>query len=258
LAKARDGVKKQGLRRCFAMTDMMFHAQNYDAQRHGSEDSAAMVVPLIMSLFPGTKSVIDVGCGVGAWLSAFSANGVPHIRGLEGGQPAPHQLKIPASAIQAADLSNPPEITERYDLALSLEVAEHLPQSSARSFVAYLCGLSDHVVFSAAVPEQGGVNHINEQPLSYWRDLFAEQGYTLYDCLRPRIWNDTRIKVWYRQNMVVAISGKVASGNLRPMSPEDLIDVVHPELFQRARRKARRKKKGTFLRRIAAKLRAAP
>lgn len=216
----------------------MFRAEDYEKQRFGSQNSASIIVPVILDIFPYTKSVVDVGCGVGAWLAAFTENGVPSIKGFEGGTPDPAQLKVPASAIEKADLRAPPKVVDRYDLAISLEVAEHLPQSSANDFVQFLCRLSDHIVFSAAIPLQGGKDHINEQPLSYWRTLFAEQGYALYDCIRPQIWNDDRIQYWYRQNMVIAISERLARSDLRKLDVTDLIDVVHPALLQNVRSSA--------------------
>lgn len=86
-------------------------------------------------------------------------------------------------------------------MALSLEVAEHLPEASAGTFVETLVACADAIVFSAAIPNQGGTNHVNEQPPEYWAGLFALRGYEVVDCIRPLIWNDRSVAVCYRQNM---------------------------------------------------------
>lgn len=68
----------------------------------------------------------------------------------------------------AADLANPlKEPLGRFDLAISVEVAEHLPKEAAETFIDNLVSLSDEVVFGAAYEHQGGVNHLNEQKHIY-------------------------------------------------------------------------------------------
>ena len=203
-----------------------------------SAASAAVVVPLILKLFPETQSVADVGCGTGTWLRAFLDGGVPTVRGFDDGGMDLRQLLIPVSAFRRTDLAKPPaDPSERFDLAISLEVAEHLPPESAEPFIDFLTRLSDRVVFSAATPMQGGRNHINERPASYWKGLFEARGYDVFDPLRGRIWNDDRVAVYYRQNVLVAVKRGFAPDGLRPVRDGDLIDVVHPEAYVKARRK---------------------
>ncbi len=94
------------------------------------------------------------------------------------------------------------------------------------------------------MPGQGGRNHINEQPLSYWRKFFIEAGYDLYDPIRARIWFDKRIPYWYRQNIVVAAKRGISeTAALKRIEDGDLIDVVHPELLTTARKEGAKKKK---------------
>jgi hypothetical protein len=68
-----------------------------------------------------------------------------------------------------------------------------------------LCGISDLVFFSAAIPGQGGTHHVNERWLSYWEDLFAARGYRVFDALRNTNWHDQRVEWWYRQNAVLVV-----------------------------------------------------
>ncbi|HTU82550.1 MAG TPA: hypothetical protein VMF61_10495, partial [Candidatus Acidoferrales bacterium] len=121
-----------------------------------------------------------------------------------------------------------------FDLAISLEVAEHLPESSAASFVATLTTLAPAVLFSAAVPFQGGEHHVNERWQSYWAELFERRGYTCVDCVRPRFWNDASIEFWYRQNTLVYV--RAAQLERYSKLPKTLVgrpnypfDVVHPD-----------------------------
>lgn len=172
----------------------------YDGQADGSERSAAAVAPIVLGLLPPIRSMVDVGCGVGTWAKMFARCGVSEIFGLDGDYVNRLQLRIPQSAFIPWDLSKPIRLDHQCDLCISLEVAEHLPPERAESFVSDLTSLAPFVLFSAAVPGQGGANHLNEQWPDYWVALFAERGYRMLDCIRPRIWNDDGVEYWYRQN----------------------------------------------------------
>jgi hypothetical protein len=127
------------------------------------------------------------------------------VQGLDGEWVLDGPLEIPAELFQAADLARPVELGHRFDLVLSLEVAEHLPAESATTFVRSLVGLGPAVVFSAAIPRQGGVGRLNEQWTDYWAALFKLQGYEVIDCLRGPIWADERVEWWYAQNMLLFV-----------------------------------------------------
>jgi hypothetical protein len=99
----------------------------------------------------------------------------------------------------------PFSLSERFDLAISLEVAEHLPRRSASGFVRSLCQLAPIVLFSAAVPGQGGEHHVNEQWPEYWRQAFANHHFVMFDPFRPLLWHDERVAFYYRQNLFLFI-----------------------------------------------------
>ncbi|HUZ90376.1 MAG TPA: methyltransferase domain-containing protein [Methylocella sp.] len=174
----------------------------YERQQDGSIRSAEIVVPIVLSLFP-CHSVVDFGCGVGGWLREFERQGVSDYLGIDGDYVSRQMLKIPADRFRPADLREVSDLGRRFDLACSLEVAEHLPEDRARSFVAALVKAAPVVLFSAAIPFQDGRGHLNEQWQSYWAKLFGEHGYVTLDCIRPAIHGDSRVEWWYRQNILV-------------------------------------------------------
>jgi hypothetical protein len=201
-------------------------------QQSGSYRSASIVVPLIRTLIP-VKSVCDVGCGAGTWLRCWRENGIEDVLGIDGDYVDRTQLAIPAANFQAADLRHPIHSTRCFDLVMSLEVAEHLPQERAESFVADLTALAPVVLFSAAVPGQAGTGHINERWQSYWADLFDQAGYAAFDVVRPGIWDDEGVEFWYRQNTLLfcrcdAIAGYPALMAAAATMP---LAVVHPALL---------------------------
>ncbi len=172
----------------------------YYHQKTGSQTAAAAILPLIFDdLRP--KSVVDLGCGVGTWLTEALRLGASCAVGIEGPWVAAEDLVDDRIKLVSQDLVEPIAISGGYDLAISLEVAEHLPSERAVSLIEDLCGLSDWILFSAAVPGQGGVNHVNEQWQSYWIELFAACGYVSLDVIRHRVWHNSRIPGHYRQNM---------------------------------------------------------
>lgn len=211
----------------------------YDTQVEKSLESANEVVPSVLS-YVKPKSVLDVGCGVGTWLSVFRENGIEDVFGIDGDYVNTERLLIPKEKFLSRNLAEDAALSKRFDLVVSLEVAEHLPASSAKNFVAALTSMSDVVLFSAAIPGQGGFHHINEQWQSYWRDLFAERDFTPVDCLRPKFWNNKKIQVCYKQNIffyAAKESLEKFQALMREKSNENpgLFDVVHPDMFETIR-----------------------
>jgi SAM-dependent methyltransferase len=164
--------------------------------------SAEIIVPLIIDLL-GPESVIDIGCGTGTWLSVFKSRGIQKILGVDGTWVKEEMLLIPKSSFLAHDLTQNLNIEKRFDLALSLEVGEHLEPKYARDLIKTLVRLSPAIVFSAAIPFQNGTHHVNEQWPDYWAALFAEYEYVPIDCLREKVWNNDQVAWWYAQNILL-------------------------------------------------------
>jgi hypothetical protein len=174
-----------------------------------SARSANVVVPLLYdALRP--SSVLDLGSGCGVWLARWHQAGATDIVGIDGDYVASKDLLISTESFIASDLGHPVDLRRHFDLAQSLEVAEHLPASRAPGFVSDLCRHSDVVLFGAAPPGQGGENHINEQPYEYWQTLFEDEGYEAYDFVRPQVVNRQEVTPWHRYNPVLYVRGAAA------------------------------------------------
>jgi hypothetical protein len=203
----------------------------------GGRRSAETVVPLVLGAV-GAQSVIDIGCGNGGWLKAYAAAGITDFQGIDGPWVQESWLDIPVANFATADLSQELKRDRRYDLATCLEVAEHLPPSSATTIVDTLTGLADVVLFSAAVPDQGGTDHLNEQWPAYWAQLFAAKGYVAVDHLRPILWENDDVAWYYRQNLIFFVAeAKLAELPLLAASHAAaggrVPALVHPEIWLR-------------------------
>lgn len=204
-----------------------FFRNRHDSTVYAAETVLRHVLPVL----PPLNSAVDVGCGVGTWLSVLNRLGVAQVRGLDGPWVDTANLVIPEASFSHHDLRQDLDLKQRFDLAMSLEVAEHLPPDRAPGFVAWLTRLADFVLFSAATPRQGGRNHFNEQWQDYWAGLFHAQGYEPVDCVRARIWDDPRIATWYRQNLLLYVRRDRRAELRMPAGPTVPLSVVHPEVF---------------------------
>jgi SAM-dependent methyltransferase len=212
-----------------------YDAAYFETQVQGTRQSAAVVVPLVMELL-SPRSVCDVGCGTGIWLAVFEEHGVEEVLGLDGDY-VRGALQIAPERFVAADLEQGVPAVGSFDLAVSLEVAEHLPRSAAEAFVAGLVGLAPAVLFAAAVPGQGGEGHVNEQWPTYWQELFEQHGYRPLDCVRPRVWSNEEVHFWYRQNTLLfaradVIRSRPALRAARARTAEAPLARVHPDCWR--------------------------
>jgi SAM-dependent methyltransferase len=201
-----------------------YGSQFYEAYGDRSRQAAAVVVPIVNELVRPT-SVLDVGCGVGAWLAEWMREGVSDVIGLDGEHVDGTVRQIEASRFHALDLTNSFTMGRTFDLVECLEVAEHLDESYASRLIQSLTRHADTILFSAAIPGQRGFHHVNEQWPSYWIAKFADFGFKPFDVIRPIIWEDTRVDIWYRQNIL--LFSKVHEFTMQ----DKYVDVVHPALW---------------------------
>ena len=181
------------------------------------------------------NSVLDVGCGLGTWLAAVQRRGVTDVRGIDGPWLTASGVACDPALVQISDLETGFDLSRRFDLLICLEVAEHLSPEAADRFVASLVKHSSSILFSAAIPFQGGHHHVNEQFLPYWVERFARHGYQPLDVIRGRIWDDMEILWWLRQNVILFVHEDLIAANerLRDVGddPARPISVVHPDIY---------------------------
>jgi hypothetical protein len=190
--------------------------------------AASIILPYIFELC-NPKSIVDVGCGIGDWIYSAEKMGLTDLIGIDGSYVDRSMLRIAESQFVEKDLTQPFNLNRKFDLAICLEVAEHLPESSASGLVESITNHADVVLFSAAIPGQTGQNHINEQWPQYWQALFEKRGFMMLDIVRFTFWDNKDVHFWYRQNMFLVVK----RGHPLCEGKDNIIhSVVHPELLQ--------------------------
>jgi SAM-dependent methyltransferase len=214
----------------------LYSFEYYKWLQHGSRSSAEEIVPILLEIVQ-PKNIIDIGCGTGEWLEVFKEHGVEEIFGVDGNWVDKKLLKISEEEFLTHDFKQPLHINRTFDLAIALEMVQHIHVKDARCFIEFLTKLAPFILFSAPIPYQGGSGiHVNEQWPEYWVTLFSDNRYTPVDFIRKKIWNNERVEWWYAQNMLLfvrkdylerIISGLKEYENC-VLSP---LPLVHPKLY---------------------------
>lgn len=211
----------------------------YSWQIDGSYKSASLYSSHLNSIF-APKSIIDVGCGRGAWLKAFEDIGAQTLVGLDGRWNSQDKMLSQTINFQPTDLEvDFPKTLGRFDLAMSLEVAEHLRPQFSVSLIKNITSLSDVVIFGAAYLHQGGVDHINERKHSDWAEIFSHFNFSAYDFFRPEFWGDKSVDYWYQQNTFLYIKDDSLASKLfleagyLPIKNLNFMNSIHPSLYER-------------------------
>lgn len=204
----------------------MFKKFDYIDGYHDCSQSD-IVVPFLFELFK-PNSVLDVGCGLGNWLYSFKKLGLSDVFGVDGSSIDKFGKDefLNKNEFLSFDFSKELRLNRKFDLVLSLEVAEHLSEEFADLFIKSLTNHSDIIVFSAALPGQGGQGHMNEQYLDYWIKKFNLLGFYFYDPIRSKFWDNDKLLFWYKQNIVVFSKNKLKFNEMSP------INLIHPELLK--------------------------
>lgn len=198
---------------------------------YSSQRSPQIILDLILDQFP-VRSALDVGCGIGNWSGYLQSKNVEAI-GIDGAWVPRENVKLKEGTFLVKDITEKFDLARRFDLVLCLEVAEHMSEQLGEELLNNLVRHGDVIVFSAAIPGQGGFEHVNEQWPSYWVAKFKARGYKAFDLVRPVVWGNQDVKFYYQQNCFVAIRESAI--------PERIVeqpvawDVVHPELYERVR-----------------------
>ncbi len=217
------------------MTERSYSGDFYEGMEDANLSSARTVVPMALE-YVQPKSALDIGCGQGLWLKAFMEKGVTDVLGYDGEYVQRDKLHIPKENYIAADLEKPMSLGRTFDLAISLEVAEHLSDAASRVFVKNITTAAPVILFSAAIPGQGGVHHINEQWPQYWEERFKERGYVPVDCLRHRLWSNSRVAFFYAQNIMFYVKESELPNYPKLQEAYDAghnraLALVHPHIY---------------------------
>ncbi|MEY3200918.1 MAG: hypothetical protein RIR70_468 [Pseudomonadota bacterium] len=204
-----------------------YDATFYDSASEGSLRSARIILRHLQS-FANFSSLVDVGAGAGAWSQAALELG-KDVLSIDGNWVKEVERKHPGLTFEYHDLNVTVECKRTFDVAVCVEVAEHLIPTRSYSFVTDLCNLAPVVIFGAALPRQGGIGHINCRPSSFWIDLFARHHFTALDAFRPTFWYDGRVEPWYAQNAFLFVANTRLS-EFASIPRPSLVDVYHPRV----------------------------
>lgn len=214
----------------------VYDGEYYEHQVDESLRSARVVLHHLWSYFRPT-SVLDVGCGRGAWLKACHELGSSVLLGFDGDWNSQSTMIDTAIHFRSIDLNRPFVPGSRVDLAMSLEVAEHLEPISSSQFVGCLSQASDAILFSAAYPGQGGTNHLNERPHTFWAGLFRDRNFVPFDLFRSFLWGNEEVGFCYRQNTFLYCKEgstpyhAIRNAGCSELTETSFMNCVHPILY---------------------------
>lgn len=193
---------------------------------HNTSAPSIILPEIIKVLEP--NSILDLGCGIGTWLSVSKKLGIFDVLGVDGDYVDQNLLLkyLSEEEFISHDLTQPLNLKRKFDLCLCLEVAEHLPELAADTLIESLIYHSDTILFSAAIPGQGGQNHLNEQWPDYWIEKFKKWDFLVYDPIRPIIWANNQIDPWYRQNIFLFTKKELS------LPKPIYTNLVLPEIFK--------------------------
>ena len=212
--------------------------ENFYKKNNKTEYAAKTIIDYLFGIFLH-ESVVDIGCGRGAWLVACKMAGAKILYGIDGHWNTQKDMLDQSIKFFQADLDKNISIPDKavFDICISLEVAEHISKDHASHFVSSLCKASEVVIFSAAFEGQGGTGHINENKHSYWANIFLQKGYLPFDIIRPKYWGETKIDFWYKQNIFLYIKkesaafGVAEKNGFQSLAVFDFMDAIHPDLY---------------------------
>lgn len=206
------------------------YSEKYYERRRNLSLTSAEKILLHLKKFYDFSSVVDFGCGTGTWLKSCQEIGCKDILGLDS-YTEDTLLEIAKENFLRKNIGESIELKKKYDLAISLEAAEHIGVDFSENIVKNLVHASDVILFSAAIPGQGGTHHVNEQPPFFWAKKFNKHNFVQYDFLRSLIWEEEEVAWWYKQNIFLYINENSQKKVDFPILANNLSfkHIVHPD-----------------------------
>lgn len=157
--------------------------------------------------WPDVNNVVDYGCGAGWILHWLKYYGVENLTGVEPNKNARSFMDDDVKdCVKFRTLKRKIKLEQTFDMAICLEVAEHLDEKYADLLVENITNDTELLIFSAAPPGQGGWGHVNEQPFEYWEERLNASGFFV-DGLKTAQFKTyltaKNAKRWYCNNIAV-------------------------------------------------------
>jgi SAM-dependent methyltransferase len=209
----------------------LYSEEYYKKHENGAIRSAENILPFLYDRLK-FNTIADFGCGIGCWALVAKKQFNTKVIGIDFHDST--YLLLNKNEYTYADLTKPISLGRSFDLVISLEVAEHIEESNSNTFLDNLCSAGRRILFSAAFPEQGGIGHVNEKPLSYWAEQFARRGYLTLDVIRPYFWDCEDVDIWYRNNSILIVEEDIFIETINKFEIcFPTIDIIHPKMLQR-------------------------
>jgi SAM-dependent methyltransferase len=204
------------------MQNNIYNENFYKSVEVRAIETADRVIKILFESLPAIESVKDIGCGSGIWIKKFhEAKKLKRAIGFDLAEALIPNKKVLRSEIEffPVDFENVEEnIFPKTDLSIFLEVAEHLSEGTAKKIIKFICKTSDLVIFSAAIPGQGGYNHMNEHSMQYWVQLLEANKFIVFDLFRSELNKFKRLPFYYRNNIILAVSEEYYIKNLNKIN----------------------------------------
>lgn len=220
---------------------MKYDNNFYTERRKVTSSSAEKILNIVFNECK-PESILDIGCATGIWLALAKEKGVNTILGIDGDWVPQEHLEIKKNEFIQENIEHITKVKSlvktKFDMSLCIEVAEHLTEGTAIQLVDLLTSSSEVVLFSAAIPGQGGTGHINEQLQSYWKNEFHGKDFICIDLIRPKVWAESDVNLIYKQNIMVYVKKNSKAYNQFMMKNEEcnnnyVLDRVHPRLLSK-------------------------
>lgn len=160
----------------FFVPNFGYSKHYYEGIRSANQTYYELFAKVLMNQF-SPLVLVDCGCGHGGISQEFLNNGCKEAYLFDGSPDAVEMAKaVGMKNVKQLDFTSAESIPAKGDLAICLEVAEHIPAAYANNLCRLLSGVAPILVFTAAPPGQGGHLHVNNQPQSYWINRFSKFG----------------------------------------------------------------------------------